>query len=135
MTHLRRFSIVALAAVLLVVPGAATSQSPTLDQSQSRFVTWLGVGGPEAMMAQTFTAGLSGGLPRVDLAVNTGEAQPNSPLAVEQARVAESPAARYSPRRPFRPSPAALHCLGVVSAPACRVDHGRHVVRAHATSP
>jgi hypothetical protein len=83
MTHLRRFSIVALAAVLLVVPGAATAQSPTLDQSQSRFVTPLGVAGPEAMMAQTFTAGLSGGLPRVDLAVNTGEVQPNSPLAVE----------------------------------------------------
>jgi hypothetical protein len=55
----------------------------THHQSQSRFVSSLGVGGPEAMMAQTFTAGLSGGLPRVDLAVNTGEALPNSPLAVE----------------------------------------------------
>jgi hypothetical protein len=81
-----RFSIVAVAAVLLVVPGAAKAQSPsplTLDQSQSLFVTWLGVTGPEAMMAQTFRAGLSGGLSQVELAVNTGEVQPDGPLVVE----------------------------------------------------
>jgi hypothetical protein len=82
MTPLRRLSIVALAAALLVVPGAAKAQG-TLDQSQSLFVTYLGVGGPEAMMAQTFTAGLSGRLPRVELAVNTGGLEPRGPLVVE----------------------------------------------------
>jgi hypothetical protein len=59
MTHLGRFSTVALAAVLLVVPAAAKAQSPgppTLDQSQNLFVTPLGVGGPAAMLAQSFTA-------------------------------------------------------------------------------
>jgi hypothetical protein len=34
MTHLRRLSIVALAAALLVAPGGASAQTPTLDQSQ-----------------------------------------------------------------------------------------------------
>jgi hypothetical protein len=70
MTHLRRLSIVALAAALLVVPGGASAQTPTLDQSQSLVSGVQIVTGPDLVYAQTFRAGLSGGLPLVELAVN-----------------------------------------------------------------
>jgi hypothetical protein len=83
MTHLRRLSIVALAAVLLVVPGGASAQTPTLDQSQSTLAGGQQLNGPEASYAQTFRAGLSGGLPQVELAVELSEEPPPGPLRVE----------------------------------------------------
>ena len=82
MTNLRRLSIVALAAVLLVVPGAARAQG-TLDQSQTD-----GQGGSLVVsagtdVAQTFTAGRSGNLVRVDLLLQlTPGPPPDAPLFV-----------------------------------------------------
>jgi hypothetical protein len=81
MTHLRRLSIVALAAALLVAPGGASAQTPTLDQSQS-LLNGVRVVFPPLEYGQTFRAGLSGGLPLVELAVNRQPDDPG-PLLVE----------------------------------------------------
>jgi hypothetical protein len=83
MINLRRLSVVAFAAVLLVAPGAAKAQG-TLDQSQTD-----GQGGPLVVsagtdVAQTFTAGRSGNLVRVDLLLQlTPGTLPGAPLFVE----------------------------------------------------
>jgi hypothetical protein len=82
MINLRRLSIVALAAVLLVVPGAARAQG-TPDQSQTLYDLPAIVTGPEASWAQTFRAGLSGSLEVVDLVVDFEEVTSDSPLVVE----------------------------------------------------
>jgi hypothetical protein len=84
MIDLRRFSIVALAAALLVAPGVAKAQTPTLDQSQSMVAGVEIVAGPVLVYAQTFRAGLSGGLPLVELAVNKQSGDPDpGPIFVE----------------------------------------------------
>lgn len=82
MTTLRRLSIAALAAVLLVAPGASQAQG-TLDQSQRQAGASGEVLGFGAV-AQTFTAGRSGNLVRVELYVGLGPGpRPEEPLLVE----------------------------------------------------
>jgi hypothetical protein len=65
------------------VPGAAKAQTPTLDQSQSSLAGEQQLDGPEVSYAQTFRAGLSGGLPQVELAVALNEEPPPGPLRLE----------------------------------------------------
>jgi hypothetical protein len=83
MINLRRLSIVAFAAVLLVAPGTAKAQG-TLDQSQTDGQGgWLVISGGTDV-AQTFTAGRSGNLVRVDLLLQlTPGTLPEEPLFVE----------------------------------------------------
>jgi hypothetical protein len=68
--------------VCLAVPGAALAG--TLDQQQTNVTTKKFIGGAPSpsSVAQTFTAGLSGGLDQVDLNLATSTA-PNADLNVE----------------------------------------------------
>lgn len=71
-------------ALFLSVGSGVARASGTLDQSQTTFDTAAliaGPGGPPASEAQTFTAGLTGGLDRVDLLLNNTGA--SAPLTVQ----------------------------------------------------
>jgi hypothetical protein len=82
MIHAPRLSIVALAAVLLVAPGAAKAQG-ALDQSQTDGSGGMGIVSGPQNVAQTFTAGRSGNLVRVDLLLQlTPGTLPEGPLVV-----------------------------------------------------
>jgi hypothetical protein len=82
MINLRRLLVVALAAVLLVVPGAARAQG-TLDQSQTDGQGGSLVVSAGTAVAQTFTAGRSGNLVRVDLLLQRPGTVPEGLLIVE----------------------------------------------------
>jgi hypothetical protein len=88
MINLRRLLIVSLAAVLLVAPGAARAQGLLfLDQSQTTGGVDSEVSGNE-FYAQTFTAGRSGNLVRVDLRLRrASQASPQGPITVQISRV------------------------------------------------
>jgi hypothetical protein len=72
--------VVAGWAASLVVPGAALAD--TLDQQQPNSDADTAVQAMESE-AQTFTAGLTGGLDRVELLLGADSSGPNAPLTVE----------------------------------------------------
>jgi hypothetical protein len=136
MINLRRLSIVALAAVLLVVPGAARAQG-TPDQSQTLYDLPAIVTGPEASWAQTFRAGLSGSLEVVDLVVDFEEVTSDSPLVVElQSTSGGEPSGQVlaTASIPVTMVPGGADWAQFRLDP-CRAGHSRHVVRADGTSP
>lgn len=83
----------ALLAALLVVPGVARASSDVLDQSQTQVVFGYAAVGPGfsggQSLGQTFTAGLTGGLDRVNLYLTAPAYAegfpdvPSAPLTVE----------------------------------------------------
>ena len=88
MGGLKRVAVTSAVAVLGI---AAPAHAGTLDQQQTTYDGSfdLGLNGPDRVAAQTFTAGLTGGLDQVDLPVGyeTG-CQPVGPLIVQIRTVA-----------------------------------------------
>lgn len=80
---MRKVLVVLAAAVSAALPlgAAASASADTLDQQQTASDSNAGIGSSQSV-AQTFTAGISGGLDRVDLLLNH-LASPTAPVNVE----------------------------------------------------
>jgi hypothetical protein len=73
--------LVACSAALVLTPGTALAD--TLDQQQPNGGSDVKVDTPDESLAQTFTAGLTGPLDRVELLLGYPDSAPNAPLTVE----------------------------------------------------
>jgi hypothetical protein len=75
--------LVVLVGMLVVLGGSAGPASAEVDQSQTGISQGVSTVGPTQSVAQTFTAGITGDLDRVDLYLSQGDVAATAPLTVE----------------------------------------------------
>jgi hypothetical protein len=79
---IRRIGLVSGVGAALLLGIAAPASAGTLDQQQTTFNTDAGMFATQSI-AQTFTAGITGGLDRADLLIFKSPGDPTEPLTVE----------------------------------------------------